>query len=542
MGLLMMKVLIADDEKGICRLLQYLIDWKSFGLEIAGIVHNGWDALRYIEDEKPDLVITDVCMPEYNGIDIIKCVKATNPNIRFVVISGYREFEYARDALKYGADDYLLKPIKKDELTGAITRIINDLNLQTQTEVQQQELQQYVTDTAKELREDFVIRLLEDNVIPGQLTYEYCFQKLHREFNRNRFVCIIIKADIPENKISYDEKIDFFEKKVSNILEQKFLEQPVTFCQGLYRDSIAAVLNLDLQTVEEIDDILYRIILNMREMLKVQTSAKITIARSVAVDSIGQLPGAMQQAMIALWERIHRNTDGVIKYHQNMMVQDPKIYVNYSFQKKMIKMVEAYDCEGAELMLNEIYTIVADANNLSGYTIYEIYNEICSSVMLSINSKFKKEQLEACKKESTNCIRNASSVKELHECVSKFIKMIFEDLDEQKESMSRKPIRDAKEYIAKHFSEEIDLETVAYAVGFNSSYFSRVFKEETGKKFIEYLTEMRMQEAQRLLTETDMAIAAIAEKVGYGDDKYFSRAFKKFTGLKPKEYRKLYFM
>ena len=79
-------------------------------------------------------------------------------------------------------------------------------------------------------------------------------------------------------------------------------------------------------------------------------------------------------------------------------------------------------------------------------------------------------------------------------------------------------------------------------MGFNPSYFSRTFKEETGKKFIEYLTDLRMQESQKLLSETDLPISRIAEMAGYRDDKYFSRAFKKYSGLKPKEYRKLYFM
>lgn len=539
----MMKVLIADDEKGVCKLLQHLIDWNSFGLEIFKIVHNGWDALRCIEEETPDIVITDVRMPEYSGIDIIKHVKASQKNIRFIVISGYREFEYARDALKYGADDYLLKPIKKDELTAAINRIVKDVALQTQTEYEQLELQQYVTDTAKKLREDFVVRLMEHHLDHNTLNYQYCMEKLHRNFNKNRFICVIIKADIPESKISYEEKIDFFKMKVSTILEQDLMEQLITFCQGVYRDMIVVVLNLDALRIDEIDDVFYRLISKMREMLKMQNPMiKFTIAKSEAVDSIVKLPLAIHQATIALWERIRKNKDGVIRYQHQLTLQDPKTYVNYAFQKKMLKAIESYDAESAEFMLKDIQAIIADDRNLSGYTIFEIYNEICSSVFLGINSKFSKEQLEEYKKEIQFVMRNISSVDQFHECVSCLIKNIFQKLDEQKESISRKPIREAEEYIARHFHEDIDLERVSFAVGFNSSYFSRVFKEETGKKFIDYLTEMRMQEAQRLLSETDLPIAAIAEQVGYGDDKYFSRAFKKFTGLKPKDYRKLYFM
>ena len=96
----MLKVLIADDEKGICRLLQYLIDWTAYGMEIIRVVHTGMDALSSIRELHPDIVITDVCMPGYSGIDIIRESKAKYPDIHFIMISGYREFEYARDALR----------------------------------------------------------------------------------------------------------------------------------------------------------------------------------------------------------------------------------------------------------------------------------------------------------------------------------------------------------------------------------------------------------------------------------------------------------
>ena len=131
----------------------------------------------------------------------------------------------------------------------------------------------------------------------------------------------------------------------------------------------------------------------------------------------------------------------------------------------------------------------------------------------------------------------------MFDSLKQYIQSASDKLGLQKESVSRKPIREARNYIALHFrNPELDLEEVSRAVGFNPSYFSRTFKEETGKKFIEYLTDLRMQESQKLLSETDLPISRIAEMAGYRDDKYFSRAFKKYSGLKPKEYRKLYFM
>lgn len=539
----MRKVLIADDEKGICKLLQYLIDWNSFGLEISHVVYNGWDALRCIEETLPDLVITDVCMPEYNGIDIIKRVKASNPNIRFIVISGYREFEYARDALKYGADDYLLKPIKKDELSASISRIMQDLAIQTQSEFKQQELQQYVTDTSKKLREDFVSGLITKNLNEEQLSYQYCVEKLHREFDRDQFLSVIIKADMPDELISNEEKKDFFGKKVTKILEQELNEQEIVFCQGQYRDMLVAVLNFHAAQLEGMDVIFYRLIAKIRDLLKMQNpNVKLSIAKSKPVQSIQELPDAMHQAVIALWERIRKNKDGILAYQSAMREQDPKNYINYEFQKNMLKAFETYDFERAQTMLKDIRVLIGEESSLTGYTVYEIYNEFCSSVFLGVNSKFPKEQMESYRKKVSDELQNASAISDLEFVVDELLRDIFGELKKQREMVSRTPISKAKIFIEEHYHEDIDLDSVSKTVGFNASYFSRLFKEETGKKFIDYLTEIRIQEAKRLLSESDMPIAQVAEAVGYKDDKYFSRAFKKSTGLKPKEYRKLYCM
>lgn len=111
-----MKVLIADDEVKVCKLLVNLVDWASLGLEIVGIANDGHTACSMIETLKPDIVITDIRMPGFNGIELIDYIKKRFSQIHFIIISGYRQFEYASQAIKYGVEDYLLKPLKKTEI------------------------------------------------------------------------------------------------------------------------------------------------------------------------------------------------------------------------------------------------------------------------------------------------------------------------------------------------------------------------------------------------------------------------------------------
>ena len=123
----MLSVVLADDENKILLLLQKLIDWGSMGYEIVGTANDGLRALELVREKQPDLLITDVRMPGCSGIELIQRAKDLQPNLRFIVISGYRKFEYAQNALKYGVEDYLLKPIKQDDLTGILLRLKDKL-------------------------------------------------------------------------------------------------------------------------------------------------------------------------------------------------------------------------------------------------------------------------------------------------------------------------------------------------------------------------------------------------------------------------------
>ena len=118
-----LKVLIADDEIKVCRLIQHLVDWDALEMDIIGFANDGKTAYENICEKKPDIVITDIRMPIYDGLELIRRAKETNPEINFIVISGYSQFEYAQQAIKYGVKDYLLKPLKKRELENSLIEI-----------------------------------------------------------------------------------------------------------------------------------------------------------------------------------------------------------------------------------------------------------------------------------------------------------------------------------------------------------------------------------------------------------------------------------
>ena len=132
----MIKVVLADDEKKVVLLLQKLIDWEKQGFEIVGIANDGIHALELVREKQPQLLITDIRMPGCDGIELIRQARELQPGIHFVIISGYRQFEYAQNALKYGVEDYLLKPLKKDDLNGILLRVREKLGEEAALEYQ----------------------------------------------------------------------------------------------------------------------------------------------------------------------------------------------------------------------------------------------------------------------------------------------------------------------------------------------------------------------------------------------------------------------
>ena len=128
----MLRVLIADDESKVCQLIEKLVDWDALGMEVVAVAENGIEALEKIKEFHPDIVITDIRMPGYDGLDLIRLGKEEAPKAEFVIISGYRHFEYAQMAIRYGVNAYLLKPIKKDELTETLKRLSTRFRAQTE--------------------------------------------------------------------------------------------------------------------------------------------------------------------------------------------------------------------------------------------------------------------------------------------------------------------------------------------------------------------------------------------------------------------------
>ena len=218
----MLKVVIADDEKMICSLISQLLDWKALDIEIVGMAYTGIDAFEMIITKEPDIVISDIRMPGYDGLELIKRIKEAGIEAEFVMISGFKQFEYAQNAMKYGVKYYLLKPIEEEKLLEIIQEIKETIQKKKAHDIYEKELKLEVKEARDKMKKRFLTSILSQQNFETEGTADH--QTINTEYNTSFkegiFQAVFVKLDTEkEVEDGNNSIIDKIEKKVT-LLEE----------------------------------------------------------------------------------------------------------------------------------------------------------------------------------------------------------------------------------------------------------------------------------------------------------------------------------
>ena len=226
-----MKVLIADDEIKVCRLIQHLVDWDALEMDIVGFANDGKTAYESICEKKPDIVITDIRMPVYDGLELIRRAKEVNPEINFIVISGYSQFEYAQQAIKYGVKDYLLKPLKKRELENSLTEIKESHESLIKSTRIRNEMESIIEASREHIRENFLMKTLQNsatNPLKADMSLEQLNEQYGCKFHKGFFTAVRVRPFFSKNS---DKSAGDSEEFVMNKIHQMVKEKLEIYCE-----------------------------------------------------------------------------------------------------------------------------------------------------------------------------------------------------------------------------------------------------------------------------------------------------------------------
>ena len=536
----MFRVLIADDEIRICNLIKKLVDWDAMDLEIIAVVHNGRDALRVTYEQKPDIIVADIRMPEYDGISLISKIKEDYPEISFIIISGYREFEYARSALQFGAEDYLLKPIKKLELTNALNRIITrkSENIQAQDELCQRERR--MRNNSCKLRSVFVQDLLQKEKLSGYTQIEDINRDYECGFVTNCFTVAAIKIDL-KKKLDSASFERFVSTCVYGIIERHLVEEGLVNCSAAVKGVFYVVVNCGDADREKLKTSLHHTILSLKDLSSQNHITRVTIGLGLSANSVADAKKSAEQAHTMVMDRILCKGDRILEYKKERSAWSIINYIDHVTRKRILDLLSTLQRD----KLNDVFEGIGDrlqkeAGQIGGEAVYLVYRELTMILMSRCGEFFPDMQLDKLFQSSLYRLDTCDSFSAFSGYIKGLTKSIFSEIEESQRICEKRPFLNAKRYIHQHFSENLTLEQVSAFAGFNPAYFSSAFKKETGQSFLKYLTEIRIQKAKELLADPSRTVSQIATEVGYSDEKYFFRIFKKNVDLTTREYRKLY--
>lgn len=517
----MFKIIFVDDESIIRNGISNCIPWGDNGFDMVGVFEDGQQAYNYIKNNPVDVVLTDINMPEMDGLTLSKLLYEEFPDIMVLLLSGYDDFEYAQKALENQVREFLLKPITAEELTQTLSRINSELKNAQNERNKQKEMEEKLAQSIPLLKERFFNMLVSGKISKDnyQIRSEYV---KWRDLGAYYQVSII---DIPDSW-SELERITLYEfiKGFKNTYDELFFS---------FDDNIV------LLSQEEDSSILDK---SNAELVKCifsysnsNVSDQVSIGCGEIIQSISMLQDSYKGARNAIdYSRVL----GVPQILFIKDVRDEKKILPERFNNLLSEVIIQLKEGKKDASLDAIRSLFRylEKHFISRNEIYIYYDRINNALLTFINDMGLKFSVEI----PINYFNNRSL--SIASAENVFIKMI-EEIEEQivirRNDILVSRIDKSREIIEKRYSEPgFSLQDICNDLYLSTSQFSFIFKEGTGQTFVEYLTNFRVEQAKILLKTTDKKVYEIAEDVGYNDSRYFSIIFKKQTGITALEYRK----
>ncbi len=535
----MIKILIADDEKWIRAIIKDVIYSSSDkDFIISGEASDGQEALDLVLASQPDILLTDIRMPELDGLELMKDAKKINPDLKIIFISGYDEFEYAQRALKFGAFDYLLKPIEEAYLLEVLSRA---------KEVIYKEREKQASDQLLKIQHEAGFNLLRENFLSDILNGvsltidEYKKQSKHLGIVLDKPVFGVMTISIDDYRaktadLTKPQKFSLVSalKTSLNRIAKKYLKG-YCLCKVSEDSEINILFNTDTYlTKEYITDVFNIIQKLMRRHFNVSCSAGISSQQP----GINKISALYAEAVQAIKYKMIYGLGCVMFFEDIQNIKVREITLSRDLSQEISLNLELRNLQNASLILDNIFiqldTYKDSTPVLIKNTLWKFLLDIISKLECKVsieNNLYGFDQ--------NSVYEEFKSLETLQETKAYF-KNLFKNIINnhvQKGSGSINAVESAKKFIAVNYYKDISLELMANYVYLNPSYFSELFKKETGQNFIEYLTNVRINQAKELLKNTGLKSYEVCEAVGYTDSKYFSKLFKKIVGVNPSEYK-----
>lgn len=526
------KVMLVDDEEEVREAMKRRINWEEIGFTVVASAENGEDAIEKAEIFEPDVVMTDIQMPFMDGLTMLKKLKSIIPDVRGVIFSGYDEFEYAKEAIRLEAEEYILKPIDADELKEVFKRIKVRLDERMELLRDVKRLEQYYNESKPLLKEQLLIGLLEGRTSESEMKE---FAKEYGIEIESEYYCVAVFAtgEIKDEKLNKSLAAIFLKQQVGERFESAV--NSVNIITTNYLDTVVVLARL--ATVE--DGLVFE-----KEIDKICKIAGKTLSGEV-IAGLGRVYGnadSIHSSYLEAKDATHYRM--FIDGNQALCITDVEPNVNaddYVEEAKIRHLIREIKVGNEQSIETEITDLVSKLKNkaISLGQLQLFYAEFVVELSRLVRGhQTLSKEISVIDINTKEELEGFSSLDAFGDRLIELCLMVNEKINIDINDNTQKIANEAKQYISDHFRESgLSVDEICSSLGVGTSYFSSVFKKSTGQSFVTYLTEVRMNEAQRLLDTTDEKSYIIAGMVGYDEPNYFSYVFKKQFGMSPSKYR-----
>lgn len=528
----MYKIMIADDEGITVDALRFIIEKNFEGECIVESAKTGREVIMLAESFRPDIAFMDIHMPGINGIDAIKEIKESQPGIQFIIISAYDKFSYAKTAIELGVLKYINKPFEQEQIIEVLRNAMGHLDVER-----------------KKKDEDLLIREKLENVIPiiqNGFLYDLLFKEHFEEDIDNfknilgieeayGFIIVCVFGDRQEGnhmtnasgasvylQKNYSDIRAQIENAYSGCIVSNSMANKIVICVPYGRESLdyttrSDIVNESLELVKNI---------NSRHEICVRLGLG-------SVYPINNMSESYQEALNSLIQTTRRVA------HADDMSFNVGYEKNYpiDMERDMFEHVKKGEIDDSAVCAGDYYDwLINESGGDDGDIRLKVIEFILWAERIAYESSGR-DYVFKSRNNYMNTLMNLDINKELKEWFVERIREAAVNVANKKKDKSNSIIKKALNYIDVNYTSDISLDGVSKEVDVTPYYFSRLFKEELGVNFVEYVTNMRMEKAKELLKKDGLSVKEICVEVGYSDPNYFSRMFKKHEGITPSEYK-----
>ncbi|MDR6881944.1 response regulator [Bacillus sp. 3255] len=522
-----MRLILVDDEKGIVNGLKKMIGRSIPEVEVVGAAYNGLEGFQFIQKLQPDIVITDIRMPQADGLDMIKMLKDAGSLTKFIILSGYADFEYARRGMQLGVQFYINKPVNEKQLRDCVHQVmesihrereklreVDDLKQEVHSRIQENALRD-ILDLGSDLT-DLVEELLQIAQIPTEGT---------------SFACFLLEFDG-----NVDALKEFGLQPVFYQIDSALSQYRKVYRFRYTGAQVAVVLAHE-------GSIKYEELIRAISVMKAKVYQELNLSMTVGIGApkkqAFEVGLSFDEARHALSYKIVKGAGAVIPFQEIVTLTGRSHFVPEEMIAKLEACLENMDEVGCVDIIREVFRRMEAQADISPADL-QLH---CLNILLSSVRKMSFQQLQQNDFLSRHIlslegISRFRTLEHLEEWMVEVIRGIISFKLKHNIPKKKIIIAEIKEYVSTHYNEPISLADLAARFFISPHYLSQFFKQKTGDTYVNFLAGIRIDKAKELLENTDLKVYEISHMVGYSDSQHFARLFERLTGCKPSEYRK----